>query len=152
MGKGPEKQVQKDVLKIARQLGFDLDVVDSKRVFTPSGKLSRRGNAPSGMTDLVGNCPNAVLAVIELKAPGRLSTLRASQMAWMFRKSQLGAFAVVVDSAEMFVHCWQYWRSQSPDGQKAWVSCLVRNPYKEKIWLKNFYNGRKNEKKTASSL
>lgn len=146
MSKGPEKQVEKDVLRIARQLGFDLDVIDSKRVFTPGGKLSRKSNAPVGMSDLVGNCPNAILAVCELKAPGKLSTLRPKQMSFLLRKSQKGAFACVVDSAEMFVHCWQYWRSLSPDFQKAWVSCLIRNPYKEKIWLKNHYSEPKKAK------
>lgn len=127
----PEKQVEKEVLFVAKKLGFHLEVVDSKKTFSKRGFLGR-GNAPSGMADLIGNCPNGNFAAVELKARGRLSKIRNSQKIWLQLKASMGCFVCVVDSGDMFIKCWNYWRSLPESEKIKWVSVLLKEPTKEK--------------------
>ena len=96
----PEKQVEFDVITWCMGHGLAVDVVESKATFSRRANRYLRGNAPRGMPDLVGNDYLGRSAWIELKAPGRLSTLRLDQYQFLMKKIQQGCFAVVVDSVK----------------------------------------------------
>ncbi len=110
---GPEKMVEIEVLSKAKELGFDLDVIDSKATYSQSLQRYRKGkHAPEGFPDLVGNDDKGRAVFIELKAKGRLSTLRPSQRAFLERKIQQGCFACVIDSSEGLFRMYLGWREK----------------------------------------
>lgn len=97
----PEKIVEKEVLEVCAQLKFDVDVVDSKGVFSrAANRYTKNRHIPDGFSDLVGNTENGLAVFIELKAKGKLKTLRQNQRAFLTRKIENGCFACVVDNAE----------------------------------------------------
>ncbi len=108
----PEKLVQDQVLAHLRQKGWSVDVVESKAVYSHRAGRYLRGQTRPGMTDLVGVTgpigPHglAIPIFIELKAPGRISTVRPAQVEFMAEKSRQGAFCAVVDSIERFTLAW----------------------------------------------
>lgn len=106
----PEKILEKEILHFLRLNGFDVDVVESKAVF--SQKLGRYLNSQTtvGMSDLIGNDKNGHACFIELKAKGRRSTLSQRQKLFLMKKIDSNAFACVVDSVEMLSQIYQDWK------------------------------------------
>lgn len=95
----PEKELEKQILAACEQWGFDLHVVEAKAVYSEKAGRYLRGQTEAGLPDLVGNL-EGLSVWIELKAPGRRSTLKEHQRAFLVRKIEAGCFAVCVDSAE----------------------------------------------------
>lgn len=96
----PEKQVEIDVLAECQNLNIDVDVIDSKATFSVAKcRYSKSKTATEGMPDLIGNDQNGIAVFIELKARGKLSTLRPKQRLFLERKIRMGCFAVVLDNA-----------------------------------------------------
>lgn len=99
--KKPEKQVEKDVLNWCRSKGWSVSVVESKAVFSKSAGRFLSGQAKAGFADVVGVHPSGLFVAIELKAPGRLNTLREAQYKYLSDIISKNGFAVVVDSSEL---------------------------------------------------
>jgi hypothetical protein len=96
---GPEKVVEKEVLALCESLGIYLSVIDSKAIYSKFKEAySKNYCVPEGAPDLWGNDSNGVAVFLELKAPGKLKTLRASQRLFLERKIEQGCFAACVDS------------------------------------------------------
>jgi hypothetical protein len=109
----PEKLVEKEVLEACKQLNIDVDVIESKATFSKNlGRYTQSRSAPEGMSDLVGNDREGLSVYIELKARGKLRTLRPKQKAFLLRKIENNCFAVCVDSADLlFELYYQFFRS-----------------------------------------
>lgn len=98
----PEKLIEKLVLNECSMLQIDVDIVESKATYSKNKeRYSANKNVPEGFSDLVGNDSNGLAVFIELKARGKLKTLRPKQRAFLERKIKQGCFACVVDSGEM---------------------------------------------------
>lgn len=101
--KSPEKDLQQDVVKWLRSIGWDVSVVESKSTFSlKQGRYIGQAAAP-GFCDIVGNDPEGRAVFIEMKAPGRRNTLRDNQREFLIRKINSGCYAVVADS-QLYIH------------------------------------------------
>lgn len=108
--KKPEKEVEKKVLAWAAKHGFDLQVFESKAVYSASAGRYLHSQASESVSDLIGN-NQEIACYIELKAPGRRSTLKEHQLRFLQKKINQGCFACCVDSALMLEDTWSKWRS-----------------------------------------
>ena len=112
----PEKAVEKACMDWLRNNGFSVNVVESKAVYNAQAGRYLKGQTDQGFSDAVG-CHNSGLAVfIEFKAPGRLSTLRPSQKAFLRDKIDFGAFACVVDGPERLEQIWKEFEKERQSG------------------------------------
>jgi len=105
----PEKQVEKVVMSWLRQHGFSCHVVESKAIFSPSRGSYLRGQTVPGFSDIAGCCSSGYGCFIELKAPGKRSTVSDAQLAFLTEKIKRGAFAVVTDSTEHLELAYMAW-------------------------------------------
>lgn len=105
--KSPEKDVQREVMAWLRQHGFSVTVIESKAVYSQSAGRYLHGQVVSGFPDVVGCTASGHAVFIELKAPGRLKTVRPAQKAYLAEKIEHGAFCVVVDGVDRLkqVYC-----------------------------------------------
>lgn len=108
--KKPEKVFQQEILLILRRKGFDIDVVEAKAVFSQKARRYLHSQATPGMTDLVGNDSSGIALFVELKAPGKLKTLRENQRHFLKRKISSNSFACVTDSVERFFEIYEKWK------------------------------------------
>ena len=107
----PEKITEVEVLAMCSQLGFDVSVIESKATYSKNlERYTKSKSAPVGISDIVGNDDRGMAVYVELKAKGKLSTLRPAQKIFLLRKIQSGCFAVVVDSADLLFDLYSQWR------------------------------------------
>jgi len=97
----PEKKVEKEVLSYCQEMGWFVTVVESKAVFSKALGIYRAGMTKKGFPDLIGCDNNGYVLAIELKAPGRLSTLRHEQKVFLDEIKSRGGFSAVVSNAQM---------------------------------------------------
>lgn len=109
--KKPEKLVEHDVLKTSRYLSMSLDVVESKATFNKYANRYIKGNAIKGFSDIVGCDENGIAIFIELKAKGKLKTLKPHQRSFLYNKICSNAFAVVVDSGDLLIEYYEKWKT-----------------------------------------
>lgn len=117
----PEKIVEKSCLQYLRSIGASIDVVESKATYSLSAKSYRSSPIKAGFPDLVGCDQNGILLSIELKAPGRRSTLRPAQRAFLIEKINHNAFAVCVDSVELLKNLYDKWSCVTGDPAKKFL-------------------------------
>lgn len=106
--KKPEKQVEADILKWAKERGLFLHVVEAKAVWSEKRQSYTSSSVAAGFLDIVGNYKHLAL-YIELKAPGRKSSLRDNQRRFINNKISQGAFACVVDSVDDLQNLFESW-------------------------------------------
>lgn len=107
----PEKITEFQVKLACEQLGIWIHTVDSKMVFNQKGRLSFRGNAPKGFPDLVGLDKTGRFYGIELKAKGKLSTIKPHQYEFVKAIIYRNGFGCIVDSVEEFCRIYRTWVS-----------------------------------------
>lgn len=108
--KTPEKDLEREVMKWLNQNDFSCHVVESKANYSASANRYLRGSTVPGMPDIIGCDPLGFGVFVELKAPGRRSTLRSAQKDFLLTKIKLGCFAVVCDSVYSLADCYGKWR------------------------------------------
>ena len=113
----PEEIFKKQILAYLLRNGFDIDVIESKAVYSQKLRRYMHSQATPGMSDLIGNDPSGHACFIELKAPKKLKTLRENQRMFLVRKIESNAFACVVDSIEMFVQIYSDWKHYKLQGE-----------------------------------
>jgi hypothetical protein len=113
----PEKKVEREVLIWAEARGFDISVVESKAVYSAAAGRYLRGQAAPGFSDLAGVTPLGIGCFVELKAKGRVNTIRPSQIDFLLRKIRKGAFAACVDSASTLSNIYDQWLSYIVSGK-----------------------------------
>lgn len=107
--KKPEAEVQEKVCKWLKENNFSFNVVEAKSTFSAkAGRYISQSVAP-GVCDIIGVNPNGTGCFIELKAPGKLKTLRPSQFLYLEEKISMNCFAVVVDSVVLLERLYHLW-------------------------------------------
>jgi len=118
----PEKEVEEEVLEWCRSCGWDVNVIEAKSTWNErAGRYISQSVTP-GYPDISGNTDVGLSIYIELKAPGKRSTLRPEQYSFLLRKINTGCFAVCVDSASYLETIW-----------KAYNNCYNRREFLKSI-------------------
>lgn len=109
----PEKLVEAEVLLWCKQNGFDVDVVDSKATFSLATRRYTGKTTSFGLSDIIGNTSEGLGVYIELKAKGRRvgSALDPKQRAFLIRKINTGAFAIMCDSSDYLNQAWNHFKT-----------------------------------------
>ena len=106
----PEFEVKKLVMRWLEQSGFSCDAVESKAVYSHAAGSYVRGQAVAGFSDIVGVCNfGGAACYIELKAPGKRSSLKEHQRDFLVHKLHLYAFAVCIDSVDDLADIYSRW-------------------------------------------
>ena len=95
--------IQLELLPYLRQIGCDVEIIESKAVWSPSAKRYLKGMSEPGHSDIAGNLPNGMAIYVEAKSPLSKITpskLRDDQWVFLMRKINTNAFAVVVNNVE----------------------------------------------------
>jgi RecB family endonuclease NucS len=108
----PEKLVEREVLAMCKLMRLDVSVVESKAKFSESQQRYRRQETEVGFSDVVGNDEAGMAVFIELKARGKLNSLRPAQRAFLLRKIHSGCFATVVDSGDLLYELYRRWKTE----------------------------------------
>jgi hypothetical protein len=99
----PEKEVERFCLEWMRARKWDVQIYESKAVFSARSGRYTGQSMKAGTVDCQGITPDGIPVYIEFKAPGRLSTFSSPknhrQKEYLVAKIQNGAFGAVVDSA-----------------------------------------------------
>lgn len=102
----PEKDVEKFCLEWARNQGWNVNIYEAKSTWNESlGRYINQSIIP-GHPDMAGNTDFGLAAYVELKAPGKRSTIRLAQWEFLVAKIETGCFAVCVDSAQALEIYW----------------------------------------------
>lgn len=108
--KKPEAEFVLILLNHLKDIGFSIDVVEAKGVYSEDAQRYIHGKTRPGFSDFVGNDPSGHSVYIEVKAPGKRSTLRPEQREFLIEKISTNAFAIVCDSVEYFTSTYANWR------------------------------------------
>lgn len=124
----PEKIVECEVIQWLRNNQFFVHVVESKAVWNAHAGRYLTGQTVVGFPDVVGCTAQGLHVAIELKAPGRLSTLRPQQAEYLRKAICRGCFAVVVDSVPLLISIYEKWVSiREREGRITYLlSCLPK--------------------------
>ena len=109
----PEKYIEKLVIAWCHKRSWFINVIESKAVYNIRAKRYLYGMAKKGHVDLVGSTDKGQYVAIELKAKGKLSTLRIEQWKFLYTTISKGGFGVVVDSDQMLDELWQSYQQAS---------------------------------------
>lgn len=96
----PEKMLEKEVSQWLKKNDFAFNVVESKAVYSKSAGRYLKGQTDEGFSDIVGMDKHGNFIAIELKAPGRRSTLRPAQRNFLVERINRGGFCVCIDSVK----------------------------------------------------
>lgn len=94
----PEKEVEKSVMQWLSSQNIFATVIESKAVYSAAAGRYLTGQAISGYPDIAGLNDQGLFVAIELKSPGRRSTLRDSQRAFLEQVIHQNGFACCTDS------------------------------------------------------
>lgn len=103
----PEKEFETEALRWLRTNGFHVSIVESKATYNPKAGRYISQSVKQGFVDVVGNHNTGIAVYIELKAPGRRSTLRMNQREFLLEKIESGCFGACVDNIEILQNQWE---------------------------------------------
>jgi len=108
----PEKAVEKECLLWMRKQGWDVEIYESKAKWNATAGRYLADHLKVGTSDCQGvTSYMGIACFVEFKAPGKCSTFNRKgnepQQNYLKRKIELGAFGVVVDSADMLERLWK---------------------------------------------
>lgn len=127
----PEAEVVLAIKNHFNDLGWSLKIIESKAVYNEKAGRYISQQAESGTSDLVGNTPDGIAAFIEVKAKGKLSTLRPDQRNFLIEKISTNCFAIVADSVERVESLYQKWQ-QSQTKKAVLLKALPEMTKKQK--------------------
>lgn len=113
----PEKEVEKQVMSWCRDHNIFANVVESKAVYSAAAGRYLSGQASAGFPDIVAINNLGRFLAIELKSPGRRSTIRPNQYDFLIQVISLNGFACVTDSVSHLSSLYFSWLN-SPDALK----------------------------------
>lgn len=106
----PEMQVQIEVVAYLNSVAIDFDIYESKANYSLArNSYTKNKSIVEGHPDIAGCDSEGRAIYIELKAKGKLKTLRPKQKLFLERKIRSKAFAVCVDSAQMLNDLYLTW-------------------------------------------
>lgn len=83
---------------------WQLHIIEAKSTYSEQAGRYLASHAPTGYPDLSGNTADGQAVFIEVKAPGKLKTLRPEQHEFLKEKILQNCFAIVTDSIDRFDH------------------------------------------------
>jgi hypothetical protein len=116
--KKPEEELRQEMLKHLRQLGFLALRIESQAVFSQSAGRYMRGQVAAGVSDILACSQDGCFLAIELKAKGRLKTLKSHQSAFLQSVIKQNGFACCCDSIELFDFLWESFASFESDEKR----------------------------------
>lgn len=122
----PEEQLQKATTKLLRSMGFSIQVVESKAVYNPKKGRYLSGQTKSGTSDIYGCDPVGFGVFIEMKAPGKRSTVKQHQVEYLWDKIRRGAFGYVCDDNEKLKTDYSQWLRLRKKNKLAAINFLKR--------------------------
>lgn len=114
----PELAEQMLVLNYLESIGWLMTEVDSKAVYSEKLGTYVSGNATVGTSDLVGCTESGLGSFVEMKAPGRRSTLKNHQREFLVERIYKGSFACCSDGVEHISGLIAAWNSLSSLAEK----------------------------------
>lgn len=103
----PEEDVKSDHVRWYKDNGFFVNVYESKAK-NIRGRWQSSG-LDYGTPDMLGVCNNGYFHSVELKAPGRRSTVRENQHKFLTKAINCGGFAIVSDSLDYTKRVYSAW-------------------------------------------
>jgi hypothetical protein len=124
--KKPEFEFKKIAVNWLADNDFKMNVVESKAVYNYAAGRYDHGQTEAGFSDLVGVTPYfGVACYIELKAPGKRSTLEIHQRDFLIDKIKVGAFCCCIDSVDILNEIYLGWlnlrKTQRFSVSKEWL-------------------------------
>jgi hypothetical protein len=107
----PEARVSLAIKNHLTALGWSVDIVESKAVFSAATQSYAFGKTRPGFSDICGNTDSGHSVYIEVKSKGKRSTLRPAQLDFLSEKIRTNAFAIVADSIEYVDLTYKTWLS-----------------------------------------
>lgn len=96
---------------------WSMTIIEAKANFSEESGRYTWGAVEPGFPDLSGNMPTGLAVFIEVKAPGKRSTIRPAQREFLLRKIATNCFAICCDSIEYFERVFGEW--QKAENKKA---------------------------------
>lgn len=119
----PEKDFVKEVMIWLDTHSFSCHVVESRAVFNPKIGRYLSSQAVPGFPDIVGCDQYGRSVWIEVKAPGKRSTVKPHQLDFLKGKIANNCFAVCIDSIQDLSTWYKEWM-QVGDGRQYLLSKL----------------------------
>lgn len=114
----PELELQAKMISRLEKIGFFVFSVESKSVWSQSAGRYLNSQTVLGCSDILGIDQNGSFVAVEVKAPGRRSTLRAAQRIFLDKIISRNGFAVCSDSLEHLEKTYQAWLNLDSHSQK----------------------------------
>lgn len=109
----PEKLVETECLLWMRDQSWDVDIYESKATYNPMIGRYVSQSMKAGVCDCMGMSSDGFAVYIEFKAKGKLSSFSKDsnerQREFLISKINFGAFACVVDSAQLLEAYYIQW-------------------------------------------
>lgn len=115
----PEAEFLLKLRRHLKSIGWSVHIIEAKASYSEDSGRYTHGAVSSGYPDLSGNMPNGLAVYLEVKAPGKRSTIRPAQHQFLIDKINTNCFAIVCDSIEYFDSTFSKW--QSTDMKKAYL-------------------------------
>lgn len=115
----PEAEFLLVLKKHLTALGWSMTIVEAKANFSEESGRYVNGAVAAGFPDLSGNMPDGRAVFIEVKAPGKRSTIRPAQHEFLIGKISTNCFAICCDSIEYFERVFSEWKKA--ENQKAFL-------------------------------
>ncbi|MCC6271585.1 MAG: hypothetical protein IT190_09940 [Microbacteriaceae bacterium] len=115
--KTPEADFKKEAMAWLNSKGFSVHSIESKAVYSRAAGRYLRGQTDSGVSDIVGVTPIfGIACFIELKAPGKRSTLKLHQRQFLLGKIEKYAFSICTDSIDHLLNTFSRWAEMVSSG------------------------------------
>jgi hypothetical protein len=108
----PEREVEKAILKWAEDKGWLLVKVEAKAVYSAQAGRYLHSQTSVGLPDLIGSTNIGRAVFLEVKAPGRRSTLRDGQRRFLTELIARNGFALVCDSVDQLEKAYSQWNEE----------------------------------------
>lgn len=113
----PEKDLEQVVMPWLKTNGFSVNVIESKATYDLKAGRYIGQSVKQGFVDIAGNYKTGLGVFIELKAPGKRSTLRPAQREFLLDKIETGCFAVCIDSLMLLKNQFERFMLHQKHGQ-----------------------------------
>lgn len=115
----PEKELEKQIMPYLKQAGIFCWVVDSSAVYSKSAGRYLYSQSDVGTPDLLGVNSQGQFVAVELKAPGRRSSLKEHQRQFLIRIIEHHGFAMCCDSVQSFLDLYASWLAAPVNNRQA---------------------------------
>lgn len=105
----PEARFLLELKNYLTAKGWDMTIIEAKANYSEASGRYTSGAVAAGYPDLSGNMPDGTAVYIEVKAPGKRSTIRPAQREFLLRKIKTNCFAICCDSIEYFERVYGEW-------------------------------------------